>query len=173
MGLDISNQQEKSYQNDELFFLGFEIVKKNAGKWNEWDGRRPRKYDGTSIYRYPDKAGSVKCKGHRMNCPSEPGGESDTESDWQENKEKDRMKRRQKTERLRKGKGTRNAIFVLRMIRESAIEFWKYPYFCYMYFQNVFDTVKHKKMMEILRDIAIDGNNIQIVSKLYLLTYPF
>ena len=27
-GLDIRNQQEKSYQNDELLFLGFEKVKK-------------------------------------------------------------------------------------------------------------------------------------------------
>ena len=27
-GLDIRNQQEKSYQNDELFFSGFEKVKK-------------------------------------------------------------------------------------------------------------------------------------------------
>ena len=26
--LDIRNQQEKNYQNDELFFLGFEKVKK-------------------------------------------------------------------------------------------------------------------------------------------------
>ena len=31
-GIDIRNQQEKSYQNDELFVLGFEKVLKNAGQ---------------------------------------------------------------------------------------------------------------------------------------------
>ena len=33
-GFDTRNQQEKSYQNDELFFLGFGKVLKNAGQCN-------------------------------------------------------------------------------------------------------------------------------------------
>ena len=34
-GLGIRNQQEKSYQNDELFFLGFWKFLKNAGQCNK------------------------------------------------------------------------------------------------------------------------------------------
>ena len=34
-GFDIRNKQEKSYKNDELFFLGFEKLLKNAGQCND------------------------------------------------------------------------------------------------------------------------------------------
>ena len=61
---------------------------------------------------------------------------------------------------FRKGKGTRNAILVLRMIIERSIEVLKDLYLCYVDFQKAYDMVKHEQMMEMLTDIGIDRRMI-------------
>ena len=68
---------------------------------------------------------------------------------------------------FRRGKGTRNAIFVLKMIIERAIEMQKDLYLCYIDFQKAFDTVKHGKMMEILEEIGLDGKDRRVIRNLY------
>ena len=46
---------------------------------------------------------------------------------------------------FRQGKGTRNAIFVLKMIFERALEVQKHIYLCHIDFSKAFDTVKREK----------------------------
>ena len=68
---------------------------------------------------------------------------------------------------LRKYKGTRNAIFVLKTIIERAIEMQKIQYICYIDFQRAFAMVVHIKLMEMLEDIGLDGKNIMVLRNLY------
>ena len=68
---------------------------------------------------------------------------------------------------FRKGKGTRNAIFVLRMILERSLEMQKDIYLCYVDFSKAFDRVKHEDMMEMLDEIGIDGKDKRMIMNLY------
>ena len=68
---------------------------------------------------------------------------------------------------FRKGKGTRNAIFVLRMILERSIEVQKETYLCFVDFQKAFDTVKHNQLIEMLLDLQVDGKDIRMITNLY------
>ena len=68
---------------------------------------------------------------------------------------------------FRKGRGTRNAILVLRSIMERAIEKQKDIYMCFVDFEKAFDTVKHGLLVETLRRFGVDGADIRIITKLY------
>ena len=68
---------------------------------------------------------------------------------------------------FRRGKGTRNAIFVIRMLGERAIEMQKDLYAVFVDYEKAFDKVKHKEIMNDLRAINIDGEDIRILENLY------
>ena len=68
---------------------------------------------------------------------------------------------------FRKGKGTRNAIFVLRMIMERLIEKQKDIYMCFVDFEKAFDTVKHNCLIETLKKYGVDGRDIRVMAQLY------
>ena len=66
-----------------------------------------------------------------------------------------------------KGKGTSNAIFVLRMIGERAIEMQKDIFLCFIDYEKAFDTVKHKDLLSLLSSMQIGGKDIRIIRNLY------
>ncbi len=66
-----------------------------------------------------------------------------------------------------KDSGTRNAIFILRMLTERAIEMQKDLYICYIDYTKAFDKVRHEELMKILSELDIDGKDIRIVRNLY------
>ena len=68
---------------------------------------------------------------------------------------------------FRKGKGTINAIFGLRMMIERCIEMQKNVYLCFIDFEKAFDTVKHENMIEMLKEIHLDGKDVRLISNLY------
>ena len=68
---------------------------------------------------------------------------------------------------FRKGKGTRNAIFILRMLIERAIEMQRKVYLCFVDFQKAFDTVDHEMIIEMLKEIGIDGKDLRLITNLY------
>ncbi|KAG1708451.1 DNA polymerase zeta catalytic subunit [Nymphon striatum] len=51
-------------------------------------------------------------------------------------------------------KGTRNAIFVLRMLSERAIEHQNRLYLCFIDYTKAFDKVQHEKLIVMLQDIG-------------------
>ena len=65
------------------------------------------------------------------------------------------------------GKGTRNAIFILRMLSERAIEVQKDLYFCFIDYEKAFDRVKHENLIKMLKNINIDGKDLRIIKNLY------
>ena len=65
------------------------------------------------------------------------------------------------------GKGTRNAIFILRMLSERSIEMQKDIYLCFIDYEKAFDRVKHEDLIAILKGIGVDGRDLRMVYKLY------
>ena len=65
------------------------------------------------------------------------------------------------------GKGTRNAIFIVRTILERMIEMQQEVYMCFIDFEKAFDRVKHADLIEILQNINLDGKDIRLITNLY------
>ena len=66
-----------------------------------------------------------------------------------------------------KGKGTRNAIFVLRMIAERQIEMRKDLYLCFIDYEKAFDRVRHPLVVKMLEDVNLDGKDLRLICNLY------
>ena len=66
-----------------------------------------------------------------------------------------------------RGKGIRNAIFVIRMLGKRPIEMQKDLYAIFVDYEKAFDKVKHKEIMNDLRAINIDGKDTRIFENLY------
>ena len=65
------------------------------------------------------------------------------------------------------GKGTSNAIYILRTILERALEHQKDIYLCFIDYTKAFDNVKHDKLIEILKQLDVYGKDLRIISKMY------
>ena len=63
--------------------------------------------------------------------------------------------------------GTRNAIFVLRMISERAIEMKKDLYICFIDYTKAFDKVQHREIFSLLQDLDLDGKDLRVLRNLY------
>ena len=66
-----------------------------------------------------------------------------------------------------KGKGTANAIFLLRIISERAIEMQRDIFLCFIDYQKAFDTVKHDEMLKMLVRLGLDDRDIRLIRNLY------
>ena len=61
--------------------------------------------------------------------------------------------------------GTRNAIFMVRMISERAIEKQRDVYMCFI--DYTFDEVKHENLLGMLMNLDLHGKDIRIIRNLY------
>ena len=68
---------------------------------------------------------------------------------------------------FRKGKGTRDAIFQLRVMAERCIQVKKNIYVCYVDYQKAFDRVNHEKLMEVMKKAGIPELERRLISSLY------
>ena len=66
-----------------------------------------------------------------------------------------------------KGKGTTNAIFILRMLSERAIEMQKDVYLCFIDYEKAFDTVRHQEMLGMLARLGVDEKDLRVIKNLY------
>ena len=114
----------------------------------------PEKMKENLFIAIPKKAGTVECKEHRTIALMSQMGKVILRVIGRRIKSRIMENIDERQYGFRKGKGTRNAIFILRMLIERAIEMQKDLYLCYIDFQKAFDTVKHEKMMEMLQDIG-------------------
>jgi hypothetical protein len=69
--------------------------------------------------------------------------------------------------RFVKDSGTRNAIYIIRTLFERTIEVKINQYLCFIDYTKVFDKVRHKKLIDILNSINIDGKDIRLIRNLY------
>jgi len=64
-------------------------------------------------------------------------------------------------------RGSRNAIFMLRMLCEQSIEHQQDVFLCFIDYQKAFDKMRHTQLLTILKRIGIDGKNFRIIRNLY------
>ena len=67
-----------------------------------------------------------------------------------------------------KEKGTRDAIFNLRVLCERAIDIQRKVYIIFLDYEKGFDRVNHNKLMECLQRCGIDGERLQYCPKYVL-----
>ena len=71
---------------------------------------------------------------------------------------------------FRRGKGTRDAIGMLRIISERTLEIDEELSVCFIDWQKAFDRVNWTKLMQILKEIGIDWRERRLISNLTSLT---
>ena len=65
------------------------------------------------------------------------------------------------------GKGTANAIFILRTLIERALEIQKDVYLCFIDYTKAFDRVRHDEIIKELTKLRIDGKDLRIIKNMY------
>src|SRR3989442_10204219 len=68
---------------------------------------------------------------------------------------------------FRKGKGTRDAIFQLRMTCERSTEVNKNIYLCFIDYQMAFDRVRHEKLVEVMKKAGIPELERRLIVNAY------
>ena len=68
---------------------------------------------------------------------------------------------------FRKGRGTRDQIANICWIMEKAREFQKNIYFCFIDYAKAFDSVDHKKLWKILKEMGIPAHLTCLLRNLY------
>ena len=68
---------------------------------------------------------------------------------------------------FRKGKGTRDGIFLLRNISERMAEHQKDLFLCFIDYSKAFDRVNHAKMMEVLTLAGVADHERRLIAELY------
>ena len=66
-----------------------------------------------------------------------------------------------------KDKGTRNATFMLRLLIEKAIDKHQDLYLSFIDYSKAFDKVRHENLMQMLKELNIDGKDLRLVRNLY------
>jgi len=65
------------------------------------------------------------------------------------------------------GKGTANAIYILRTLIERSLEVQKDLYLCFIDYTKAFDRVRHVKIIDILEGLNIDGKDLRVIRNIY------
>ena len=130
-------------------------------------GNIPKKMEESEFIVIPKKEGAVECGKHRtISIMSQVAKIVLRVID-----ERLRRKVEETVDRaqfgFRKGKGTRNAIFVLRTIIERSIEKQKDLFMCFVDFEKAFDTVRHEVLVERLRMLGVDPADLRVMTNLY------
>ena len=68
---------------------------------------------------------------------------------------------------FRKGTGTREGIFHLRIICERALQVNMEVFACFIDYSKAFDCVKHDNLIHILKEIGVDNRDLKIIAGLY------
>ena len=68
---------------------------------------------------------------------------------------------------FRKGKGTRDAIFQLRMINERCLQMGNKVYMCFVDYQKAFDRVNHDKLLLVMEIAGIPELERRLIINLY------
>ena len=65
------------------------------------------------------------------------------------------------------GKGTTNAIIILRTLIERALEIQKDVYLCFIDYTKAFYRVRHNEIIKELTKLKIDGKDLRIIKNMY------
>ena len=64
------------------------------------------------------------------------------------------------------GKGTANAVYMLRTLIQRALEVQKDVYLCIIDYKKAFDRVKHDELLKQLKPLRVDGKDIRVIKNM-------
>ena len=65
------------------------------------------------------------------------------------------------------GKGTANAVYMLRTLIERALEVQKDVYLRFIDCTKAFDRVKHDELLKQLKQLRVDGKDLRLIKNMY------
>ena len=65
------------------------------------------------------------------------------------------------------GKGTSNAIYILRTLIERSIEVKTDLYLCFIDYTKAFDNVNHQELSKMLESLNIDSKDLRVIQNIY------
>ncbi|GFO03036.1 endonuclease-reverse transcriptase [Plakobranchus ocellatus] len=65
------------------------------------------------------------------------------------------------------GKGTTNALYILRTLIERALEVQKDVYLCFIDYTKAFDRVRHDEIITQLVKLKTDGKDLRVIKNMY------
>ena len=63
--------------------------------------------------------------------------------------------------------GTRNAVFILKVLIQRSIQMQTDIYLCFVDYTKAFDRVVHNELMHFLDDLELDDKDLQLIQNLY------
>ena len=96
----------------------------------------------------------------------EPNNKTTAQNHNAENKKWDQARKSWRAVWFVEGKGTTNAIYILRTIAERAIEV-QHLCLCFIDYTKASDTIKHKNLINILKTLNIEGRDLRVIKNLY------
>ena len=130
-------------------------------------GEMPKQMRKSLFVTIPKKTGTLECAKHRTIAISSQVSKISLRVVMERMRGRIRQEVGREQFGFMEGKGTANAIFVLRMISERSIEMQKDLYVCFIDYEKAFDTVKHGEIVKMLEDIGVDGKDVRLVKNLY------
>ena len=130
-------------------------------------GEMPQSMKESEFIVIPKREGAVDCEKHRTISIMSQVGKIILKVVGR--RIKTRLEERVDEEQFgfRKGKGTRDAIFLLRTVIERSLEKQRDIFMCFVDFEKAFDTVVHEPLMDTLQSFGVDGRDARMIAKLY------
>ena len=130
-------------------------------------GEMPKQMNKSIFVTIPKKTGTLDCGKHRTIAISSQVSKISLRVVMERMRGKIRNEVGREQFGFMEGKGTANAIFILRMICERSIEMQKDLYVCFIDYEKAFDRVKHDELVKMLENIGVDGKDVRLVKNLY------
>ena len=130
-------------------------------------GEIPTPMQLSTFVTIPKKPGAMECSKHRTISVMTQLGKIVLRIVLNRIRNKIRPEIAEEQYGFRKGKGTANAIFLLRMLSERAIEMQREVYLCFIDYEKAFDTVKHEEMLRMLSRLEVDERDVRLIRNLY------
>ena len=145
---------------------GLEVVTHLANKIYD-TGQIPTQMQVSTFITIPKKPGTMECEKHRTISIMSQLGKIILRVILNRIRSKIRPEIAEEQYGFVKGKGTANAIFLLRMMTERAIEMQRDIFLCFIDYQKAFDTVKHGEMLSMLVRLGVDDRDVRLIKNLY------
>ena len=150
-------------------YLGENSIKKLTLLFNKVyeTGILPKDWLTSTYIALPKKNKARKCEDHRTICLMSHAAKIFMRIIFNRirNKCEEYLSRSQYG--FRKGTGTREATMGLTLIAERYLEVRKKLYVCFVDYKKAFDRIKHEHLIEILKNIGLDGDDISIIRNMY------
>ncbi len=66
-----------------------------------------------------------------------------------------------------KGMWTREALLAMRLLLQQCYNHQQDLFFCFVYYEKAFETMKRKLLLKILSDAGVDGKDVRIIKNRY------